>query len=86
MGAVSVFLGIDVVPLLVFLVWTGIVAWLIFFGGVEWAEESYVGALLLGVLWEASPDFPSRAIKWFVATMWAVTLVGLIAMCALSRD
>jgi len=83
MNAVSAYPGIDVAPLVVFLLWTAVAAWLVFFGGAEWVEDSYSGTVLVGLLCEASPDFPARAIKWFVSAVWSLTLAGMVAMGAL---
>ena len=73
--------GFDAVGLGIFLVWTILAGWIMFLGGAEWAEDSWLGGVLLAIGFDIFPGTPATVIKVLVGVVWGGTVALAALLC-----
>jgi hypothetical protein len=70
--------GLALIATRVFLAWTIVAVWIVFYGGAEWLEDTWLGEVLLWFLFNVTFTSPAAVVRGFVALAWAVCLFLLV--------
>jgi hypothetical protein len=79
-NGVGVVFGFDAVVLGIFLLWTLVTGWVIFLGGAEWAEDSWCGDFILGILFDVPAATLAMVVKVLVGVLWCGTVVLVLLL------
>jgi hypothetical protein len=73
--------GLDAFTLVIagfFLGWTAFAAWIVFFDGAEWLEDTWIGAFIFALFYDLWFTSPATAVKVWVGVIWVAQLLCVL--------